>query len=151
MKNLLLALLFVPYLIIAQDPQIKDQIKNIKFEGKPKKIIITFPDSIDVYKVMSRQLLKFNAPITNSDRDLGMINTDYFSGPYSDKIRQNCLVFIDGHKAIITGRYYMKEPLNDIMLEGEAQAKGMGSSVYRNAFYNLIYVFFDFNQQMKFE
>lgn len=152
MKNLLfLFLLSLPTLIFSQDDPIKERIKDMKFEGKPKKIIITFPDSIDVHKVMSLALLRNGAPITNSDASIGMITTDYFTGSYSKKIRQNCLVFIEGKKATITGRYYVKEQLYDMVLEGDAQAKSLGTSVYRNAFYNLIYVFRDYIDQMTFE
>lgn len=152
MKNLLLLFLVaLPIVCFCQDDPVKERIKNMKFEGKPKKIIINFPDSVDVHKVMSIALVRNGAPITNSDASIGMITTDYFTGSYSNKIRQNCLVFIEGKKATVTGRYYVKEQLYDMVLEGDAQAESLGTSVYRNAFYNLIYVFRDYIDKMTFE
>lgn len=152
MKNLLfLLLLLFPIISKGQQEAFKQRMKNTKFEGKPTKIIISFPDSINAYKECTKLLLKNAIQLKAFDESIGMIQTDYFKGPYEKDIKQNCMVFIENNVATISGRYHAIEPIYQQVMEGEAQVKGWGTSLYRNAFYNLIYVFRDYIDEMTFE
>jgi hypothetical protein len=137
--------------------EINKAIKQMNWDSKPTQIIITFPDSVDAYSVIGKKIAKAGIPIKESNKEFGSISTDFWAGKdqWSKYITQRIIVSTEKNIAVITGEYTSKVEITTMNISseetGKAQAKGLGTSVYRGSFYNILHIFWEYKPIITFK